>query len=102
MDMPQMTGQMGMPQGEDADPAGSVEFCIRRTTDGKLSYYTERDGQPEQETPVPDIGQALKMALMAFQEADGGAEKGGFDSVSDPLSRGPAPPRKAKFGGPEQ
>lgn len=93
-----------MPMDEDQEaqePAGVV-FCIRKSPDGSLTYYTERNGQEEHEMPVNDIGQALKMALEAYREADGGAEKGGFDSVNDPLARGPMPPRKPKYGGPEQ
>ena len=99
MDMPQDYDDMAPSQG--ADDAG-VKFCIRKSPDGSLTYYTERNGQAEQEMPANDIGQALKMALDAFREADGGAEKGGFDSVNDPLARGPMPPRKPKYGGPEQ
>ena len=99
MDMPQEYDGMAAP--EDANEPG-VKFCIAKAADGSLTYYTERNGQAEQEMPVSDIGQALKMALEAFREEDGGAEKGGYDSVNDPLARGPMPPKKAKYGGSDQ
>lgn len=85
---------------EAGETDGGVEFCIRLAADGALTYYTERDGQPESEQPANDIGQALKFVLEAYRSiSSGGAERDGYDSVADPLARGPAPPRKARFGG---
>ncbi len=68
---------------EPTEVAGSIEFCIRMSPDGALTYYTERDGQSAEEQSVSDIGQALKMALDAYKTAEaqaGGGQNQSFDA----------------------
>lgn len=90
MDMPQYGAE---PMDDTATTPAAVKFCIAMGQDGTLTYYTERDGQPEAEMPAQDIGQALKLLLEAYRETDGGAEQGGFNSVAEPAQPGARPPR---------
>jgi hypothetical protein len=74
-----------MEQSEgEGNEVGSVEFCVTKAQDGTLTFHVERDGQAEQSMPAPDIGQALKMVLDAYRQEDGGAEAGGYNSVTEP------------------
>lgn len=93
MDMPQYGSEPMDETATGAAPA-AVKFCIAMGQDGTLTYYTERNGQPEAEMPAQNIGEALKLLLDAYRETDGGAEQGGFNSVAEDAPRHTMPMRR--------
>lgn len=64
----------------DTDDAGKTSLCIDvDSATGAITFEVEQGGQPGTPQPCADIGQALKMALQAYQQLNTG---GGGDQAS--------------------
>ena len=59
----------------DTDDAGKTSLCIDvDDASGAITFEIEKGGQPGKPQPCADIGQALKMALQAYQQLNSGGQ----------------------------